>query len=242
MANPVSYALVQTVNPAVSTGTITASPTNTLVGSLLLVFVGSSALTDTVSTVTDNAGNTYTKAYSVASGTGGDTELWYAGNAQPTTSVVVTFSAGVSTKSVFVREYGGMSKTYAGSNKTVLDQTKTASGSGTAVTTGASSSTTDVNELVVCNCSCLGTNPTNSVGAGFGNYTSQALLANASLHSIEDLTASTIATQTGLMTAGGTLPVWDVGVATFVISQGAGDFLYKHVIVGAGISRNEVAS
>src|SRR3954470_5702580 len=99
MANPSNYTLVQTVNPTVSTGTITATVTNTLEGSLILVFVGSSALTDTVSTVTDNAGNSYTKAYGINAGSGGNTELWYVGNSNPTTSVVVTFSASVSTKS-----------------------------------------------------------------------------------------------------------------------------------------------
>lgn len=209
---PSAFQLVQTVNPSTSTGTITATPTNTLVGSLLLVFVGSSALTDTVSTVTDNAGNTYTKAYGIAGGSGGDTELWYARNAAPTTSIVTTFSASTTTKSVFVREYGGMNQA-----TTVLDRTVTASGSGTSVSTGASSATTDANELVVCSSSLLGTTPGMTVGAGFGNFTTQSVTA-ASLHAIEDLTASTIATQTGLMTASGTLLFWDVGLATFVIA------------------------
>lgn len=236
MANPTKYLLIQTSNPAVSTGTITVTPTNTLSGSLILVFVGSSALTDTVSTVTDNANNIYTKAYSIATGTGGNTELWYMTNAQPTTSIVVTFSASVTTKSVIVREYGGMNQIFS------FDQIKTASGSGTAVTTGASPITVNTNELVVCSCSCLGTNPTNSVGAGFGNYTSQALLAGLSLHSVEDLTASTIATQTGLMTAGGTLPVWDVGLATFIIDRGKGINFNGYVSTGNGMSRNERAS
>jgi hypothetical protein len=65
------------------------------------------------------------------------------------------------------------------------------------------------------------------VGAGFGNYTSQAVTA-ASLHAIEDLTASSLAAQTGTMTAGGTLPVWDVGIATFII---AGGKFYKKINV-----------
>lgn len=229
--------LVQTINPAVSTGTITATPAATLLGSLILVFIGTSALTDTVSTVTDNAGNVYTKAYGVSSGTGGDTECWYSINANPTTSVVVTFSGSVTTKSVFVREYSGMSKT-----TTCFDRNVSTSGSGTAVSTGASSAIQEATELVVCSCSCLGTNPTNSAGAGFGNYASQALLAGASLHSIEDLTTTVIGTQTGLMTAGGTLPVWDVGLATFVISPGRGMNFQPHVTVGNGMSRNELAT
>lgn len=229
--------LVQTINPATSTGTITATLAATLLGSLILVFIGTSALTDTVSTVTDNAGNTYIKAYGVASGTGGDTECWYSINSNPTTSVVVTFSASVTTKSVFVREYSGMSKT-----STCFDRTVSTNGSGTAVSTGASSTTRDAKELVVCSCSCLGTNPTNSVGAGFGNYASQALLAGASLHSIEDLTVSTVGTQTGLMTAGGTLPVWDVGLATFVIAPGRGVIFNGYITVGDSMSRSEVAN
>lgn len=229
--------LIQTVNPAVSTGTITATPAMTLLGSLILVFVGTSALTDTVSTVTDNAANVYTKAYGVASGSGGNTECWYSIDSNSTTSVVVTFSASVTTKSVFVREYSGMSPA-----ATCFDRTVSTSGSGTSVSTGASSATQDANELVVCSCSCLGTNPTNSVGAGFGNYTSQTLLAGLSLHSIEDKTVSTIGAQTGTMTAGGTLPVWDVGLATFIISPGRGIFFQGHVTVGTGMGRNEVAS
>lgn len=229
--------LVQTVNPTVSTGTITATPTKTGQGSLLLVFIGTSALTDNVSTVTDNGGNIYVKAYGVASGTGGDTELWYSINSNPVTSIIVTFSGSTTTKSVFVREYSGMSQTV-----TCFDRAVSTSGSGTAVSTGASSATQDAKELVVCSCSCLGTNPTNSAGAGFGNYTSQALLVGLSLHSIEDLITTVIGAQTGLMTAGGTLPVWDVGLATFVIAPGRGMFFQPRVTVGGGMSRNELAT
>lgn len=227
-------ALVQTANPNTSTGTITATLTQTAQGSLILVFIGTSALTDTVSTVTDNGSNVYTKAYGVASGTGGNTECWYSINTNPTTSVVVTFSATVTTKSIFVREYNGMSST-----TTCFDRTISTSGSGTAVSTGASSATQDATELVVCSCSCLGTNPTNSVGTGFGNYTSQALLAGASLHSIEDLTTSSLAAQTGLMTAGGTLPVWDVGIATFVIKKANVINNFQFVKAADGISVTE---
>lgn len=226
--------LEQTVNPAVSTGSITASPVLTKLGSLLLVFIGTSALTDTVSTVTDDAGNTYTKAYGVASGSGGNTELWYSLNSKQTASITVTFSATVTTKSVFVREYSGMSK-----NATCIDKSASTSGSGTAVSSGATALTTENTELVVCSCSCLGTSPTNSVGAGFGNYTSQVLLAGLSLHSIEDLTTTIRAAQTGLMTAGGTLPVWDVGVATFVIQNALDINNYKFVKVGDGMSTTE---
>jgi hypothetical protein len=229
--------LIQTVNPSTSTGTITATLAITKQASLLLVFIGTSALTDTVTTVTDNGGNTYTKAYGVASGAGGNTECWYAINSNPTTSVVVTFSASITTKSVFVREYSGMSPAATG-----FDRTVSTSGSGTGVSTGASNAIRDATELIVCSCSCLGTNPTKSVGVGFGNYASQPLLAGASLHSIEDLSTTIIGTQTGLMTAGGTLPVWDVGLATFVIAPGRGMNFIPHVSVSNTMSRNEVAS
>lgn len=228
--------LVQTVNPATSTGTITATLAATLQGSLILVFCGGSGITEIVSTVTDNAGNTYTQAYGQAAGSGGDTECWYARNSNPTTSVVVTFSGGVLTKSIFVREYSGMSPA-----STCLDRTVGTSGSGTAVSTGASSATREATEIVVCNSACLGTNPTLSVGAGFGNFASQTIIAGASLHAIEDMTVTTLGAQTGLMTAGGTLPVWDVGLATFVISPGRGIIFKGYVRVGDGQSRNESA-
>lgn len=225
--------LVQTINPAVSTGSITATPTKTLQNSLIIVFIGSSALIDTVSTVTDNGNNTYAKAYSIATGTGGNTECWYSLRSSSTTSVGVTFSASTTTKSVFVREYSGMAQT------AVLDQIKTASGSGTAITTGASPTTINATELVVCSCSLLGTSPTDSVGAGYGNYTSQVVLASASLHAIEDKTVSTIGAQTGLMTAGGTLPVWDVGLATFIIPNTNVLTNYQFVNSGDGMSVTE---
>lgn len=238
MANPPSYQLIQTVNPAVSTGTITASPANTKVGSLICVFVGSSALTDTVSTVTDNAGNSYIQQYQVAAGSGGNTELWTSANAKPTTSITVTFSASVSTKSVFVREYGAMYQ----QNVPVLDTTGATSGSGTSVTVSTNNNTRADDELVVCNCSCLGTNPTLSAGAGYGNFLTQTLIAGLSLHGIEDKTQTTAGAQTGTMTAGGTSPVWDVGVAAFFIADTVVNFPYPHVSVGDGCSRNDWAT
>lgn len=230
--------LVQTINPAVSTGTITATPAATKQGSLILVFCGGSALTETISTVTDNAGNIYTKAYGQATGTGGDTECWYSLNSNSTTSIVVTFTGAILTKSVFVREYSGMSPTV-----TCFDRTVGTSGSGTSVSTGVTSAIREAVELVVSNSACLGTNPTLVAGAGFGNFSSQTIIAAASIHAIEDLTTSVIGTQTGLMTAGGTLPVWDVGVATFVVNNfnNPGNE-FRYVRVGSGMSRSEGAT
>lgn len=229
--------LLQTVNPAVSTGTITATPAQTLTGSLILVFCGGSALTETISTVTDNGANTYTKAYGQATGSGGDTECWYSINSNPTTSVVVTFTGSVLTKSIFIREYSGMSKA-----STCFDRTVGTSGSGTSVSSGATSAIRDATELVVSNSACLGTSPTLAAGAGFGNFASQAIIAGASIHAIEDLTTSSIGTQTGLMTAGGTLPVWDVGIATFIIAPGRGVLFQPYVSVGNGMSRSDITS
>lgn len=92
---------------------------------------------------------------------------------------------------------------------------------------------------VVCNTSCLGTNPTLSVGAGYGNYTSQAVVVAASIHAIEDKIVSVTGTQTGTMTAGGTLPVWDVGLATFVIADTNVFNNYQFVKTGDGMSVTE---
>lgn len=228
-----SSTLVQTSNPATSTGTITATPTLTLAGSLILVFTGASGLTDTVSTVTDNANNVYAQAYDATGGTGGDTECWYAQNTAPTSSIVVTFSGATSTKSVIVREYSGMGRVL------VFDQKTTASGSGTSVSTGATAATTTAAELVVSSCSCLGTTPSLSVGAGYGNFTSQTILSNASLHAVEDKIVSVTGTQTGTMTAGGTLPVWDTGIATFVIAPTNVLNNFQFVKVGDGMSVSE---
>lgn len=111
-----------------------------------------------------------------------------------------------------------------------------------AVSTGASTATREATELVVCNSALLGTNPTLAVGAGFGNFVSQTIVAGASIHGIQDLTTTVIGAQTGLMTAGGTLPVWDVGLATFVIAPGRGMVSQPYVTVGNGMSRGEGAT
>lgn len=126
---------------------------------------------------------------------------------------------------------------------TCFDKTAGTSGSGTSVSSGATSTTSEAVELVVCNSACLGTNPTLAAGAGFGNFVSQTIVAAASIHGVEDLTTSVIGAQTGIMTAGGTLPVWDVGVATFVVNNfnNPGNE-YRYVRVGSGMSRSESAT
>jgi len=77
--------------------------------------------------------------------------------------------------------------------------------------------------------------------------------ASASIHAVEDQVVTTAGAQTGTMTAGGTLPLWDAGVATFVVAQGKGDSganynSPRHIIVGdviaggGAMSRSEVAN
>ena len=212
MSNPVSYALLQTVNPAtVTANSQVASLTATKFNSLILAFIGTNAIAETVSSVTDNAGNTYLNAYAHAASR--RCELWYAIATSPTTSVTANYSGSSNTKSLFVREYGGISTV----KNTAFDQQVSTSGSGTAVSTGASSATRDANELVVCSCTTSALAPTMTVGAGFGNLVTQTF-ASTSIHGTEDLTASTIGAQTGLMTvASGS---WDAGLATFIIVAG----------------------
>lgn len=203
------YQLIQTVNPAVQTGNITIAPARTKTGSLLLIFMGSNLFTEPISTVTDNAGNTWQAAYGV-----NGTECWYARNASPTTSITATVGGSTVIHSWYVREYGGMDPSTA-----ILEFSgTTGGGAGASVDTGAITANRHFPDLIVCSCTNTGTSPTLSVGAGYGNFSSQTISATAT-HGIEDKTVTSSATQNGIMTAGGTGLTWEVGAAEFVIAD-----------------------
>lgn len=210
--------LVQTVNPSVSTGTITATLANTILGSLICVFIGSNGTTDTVNAPTDNAGNTYSNAY--APGTSNRCELWYARNTQPTTSVTVTFSGATNTKSVIVREYSGLYKCASVQDR--VGSTAGATPSGSAASAVPSPGTTrEVAELVLSSCTYVVASASLSVGAFYGNFAQQTIVSNASTHGIEDTLTSSITTPGATFgTSSAASGTYNMGIACFTASYG----------------------
>lgn len=208
--------LCQTVNPAVSTGAITATLTTTLLHSLILVFVGMSGRTDTGNAPTDNAGNVYLLAYRVNGGSGGCTELWYARNTQPATVVAITFSGATDTKSVFVREFSGMSQ-----QTSILDTTGTATGtaSGTNTIAVGWSPNSRAPTINVASATLVVASPSISVGSFWAGFASQAITAG-SVHAIEWNASTVPGAGAGLMTAPS--GSWDMGIAAFQYRQPGG--------------------
>ena len=95
-------------------------------------------------TITDSNGNTYTDAISQAQTTDGhQIHIFYAKNiASVPNTVTATFSSTNNHPWLAIYEYSGLNTT------TPLDQTAHAQGTGSAISTGATATTTSPNELV----------------------------------------------------------------------------------------------
>jgi chitodextrinase len=160
----ISYVQNAWTNPSspVSTATATFAGAETA-GDLNLVFVGWSDSTSTVSSITDSKGNVYTLAVGPTRSSGNASQsIYYAKNivaaAANANTVTVTFSTAVAYPDVRIVEYSGVSTT------TPLDVVSGAAGSGTALDSGAMT-TTVANDLLV-----LGNyieHSTTSEGGGF---------------------------------------------------------------------------
>lgn len=208
------FSLLQTVSSAVATGTRTATLTTPArPGSLIVVFSVGSNANDTLTAVSDDAGNTYTSAYSTITNT--QNSCHYAIVTKSCTVITVTYSGTANSHILYVREYTGIQN-----GTLTLDRTKTATGTATAVTTGATASATlEANELVVSSTGFQITSGSLTVGATYGNFINAACTTTANI-GIEDKTVTTIGTQTGTMTASSSGGGWDTGVATFIQAPG----------------------
>jgi Domain of unknown function (DUF1929)/Fibronectin type III domain/Glyoxal oxidase N-terminus len=151
VASPLAF--VQQVNKRVAAVTNTLQPANNVTtGNRLIVLTGIwSAAKATASTVTDSAGNTYTKLTSIKANDDTELTVWSApitagGGTRPTITVRATGSADIGAT---VLEYSGLS-TAAGA--AVVDQLKTATGKTTVaanVSSGATAASTAAGELAM---------------------------------------------------------------------------------------------
>lgn len=197
-------------------------------GSIILVAVEfDTGLTNSVNSVTDTAGNTYTRILSKNEAGVFNLEMWYAINITTTSSNIVhaTDTSGGVDSVICAEEWTGESSS-------PIDVSVSANDGGapsTALNSGTTATTSKVNELIWCAGAVAGSANTLTAGAGFSNVTQNS--TTFSTLGIESKTVSALGTQSGTFTAN-TSGSWCCGVvtisiatATFLEPGGDADFL-----------------
>ena len=199
-------ALIQTAHGSTvsNSATLSFSLGNTTSGNMLVVAVTSQ--TTTVSSISDVANGVYTPIYTNYSFTTGFfLSLFYVPNITGATTPTVTISlTGLSNPIVAqVREYSGLSAS-------PLDQTASASGTGTSPNSGGTSNTTQSNELVLGVIANDGAY-TLTGGVGFGNVSTNSSTPTSIAMEDMQVTGQASYTATGTLVSSD----WGALVATF---------------------------
>jgi len=195
----ITPAFVQQVNVTPGSGTsvnvaYSTSQTNAQkAGDTNVVAIGFGNTTGTISSVTDNKGNSYTVAAPLTRDTANSQAVYYAKNIATgagNTVVTVTFNASVPYPDIRVVEYSGLDKV------SPLDVSKSATGTGTAPSSGAVT-TTNANDMIFG----AGLTATRFTAAGSG-FTSRVITADGNI--AEDKNVATVGsyTATGTATSG----------------------------------------
>jgi hypothetical protein len=177
-----------------------AYPSAEVAGHLNVVVVGWGDTTSSISSVTDNRGNTYTLAAGPTTNTGLQQSIYYAKNiAGGSTTVTVKFNKAASYPDVRILEYSGAN------TSSPLDGKAAAAGSGTTANSGAVT-TTSANELIFG----AGTTGTqfSAAGSGFVNR-----MINVYGNIAEDKTVTSTGSYNATATTGSS--VWVMQVVTF---------------------------
>ena len=214
MAFPSAATYIQELsNSCAASLTCTKTGVTIAAGHVPLVWIAVDG-SKTVSTVSDGT-NSFTKLASKTSGTG-DLELWYYNNTYPGVSsvtITVTYSAGTPNSAIDILDYD-----VNGQTGDVKDLTANNSGTGTAVTTGTTASTSQAVELVAAGVMAL-TNPTVAFENGWNGHSTVAQSTNITLSS-EGLIQQAAAAQSGQFTLGSS-QTWASLVATIKVNVGA---------------------
>jgi hypothetical protein len=146
ISQPSGVTFIQSNNTLSTTaGTTTVSTafsSNVAAGDAIIVttMVGGT----TTSSVTDTLGNTYTKAVQTLSGGTDEIAIFYALNSTGGADTVTAhYAVANGFATVYIHEYAGVLTSAA------LDKTSSGTGSGTAVSSGATAATTSANELLI---------------------------------------------------------------------------------------------
>lgn len=193
------------------TGNMTASLATTATGNTLVVGISIAPATTDVTTALGDGTNTLAR---IGLGTQlnnvsglGFVVLYYKENITGLTTPTMTWQhSGTQSACMVVAEYSGLLT--SGS----LDQSKYGTGTGTALSTGASGVTTNANEVVVAFGGTDFGNNAYTLGAGYGHL-KQAGNINAD-GAMEDKIISSTGAQTATLTASTT--DWGMGLATFI--------------------------
>jgi hypothetical protein len=203
-----AVSIKQTVTGNWSAGTSGTATLGTITaGNLLVVVVGGGSSGSTISSISDGVNN-YTKLDGIESGGASDGELWYVLSASAATTPTLTITASASDGYKFIfREYIG---------SFTLDKHTAASGSGSAISSGASASTTGSNDLVIGWYSQGGSSTPATVGSGYADLTTK--VTGAASVGIEDKFITSSGPQTATFTGSGIL--YEAGVAAFILAGG----------------------
>ncbi len=167
--------------------------------SLIVVSFVADLNTTSANTPTDTAGNTYVRAtqFQDAAFTGSDIEVWYAKNTHTTASnvVTVTDNGGGVNSAVVVEEWTGADTTAP------FDKTAQASGSGTAIDSGATATLSQANEMVMVTAVAILNANQLSLATGFTNLTQTHTTTPENLGIASKVVSATTAVN-GLMTTG----------------------------------------
>src|SRR5215472_12313410 len=122
------------ISSASTTGVSASFASNTMMGNAIVVAASTGG--PAITLVVDTQGNSFVQA----AASGGDA-LWYATNIKGgTDTITANFAASTGFSLIYIHEYAGLASS-------ALDQVSTQTGTGTAVTSGAKT-TTQANELV----------------------------------------------------------------------------------------------
>jgi hypothetical protein len=224
-------------------GTSLAVTTNAAVAAgddIMVAFAADPAAT--VSSVSDSAGNTYNEAISATNSGNVITYIFaaYNVNALPSGGTITINHASVTARAAVVSVFRGLA------NSAVVDQTHTGTGSSTSPTSGATSTTTQADELLIGGIGMEGPNVDNPgtwsnsftdglrLGTSFGSSSGDATDITACLGwRIVGATGAYTAAKSGLATSRD----WAAAIATFKAETGI-TYDVTVTIVGSGTVDN----
>lgn len=199
----------QTASNATGSAVTTAFSTTTVAGQLIVVsYADDSATTTTLTSITDNKGNTYTAAdsFRVASVT---YRMYYAVVTTGGTghTVTATWSTAAAARATVVAQYfNGFTGT------PTLDKATGTTGSSTSANPGTTAATTVAAEIVVVGAAHASTTSAFSLGTGYTNL-GTVNVANAAIAQESKIVAAT-GTQTGSLSIA-LSRAWSASIATF---------------------------
>lgn len=207
----------------VTTGAVTTTP-----GNMLVAIAEADTVVANGITVSDNKGNTWARVISTALAATFDLEVWVcknitSGGASHTVSA--SDSGGGVDSLLIVEEWSGQDTT-APSDKSIG-----ATGSSTALSSGASAATTQAAELVI-GAGVVSGNVTMALGAGYTNLT--RVNTTFSTLAFESKVVAATGAQTAAMTAG-TAGSWVCQVATFKEAAAAAPSVYGGTLPMMGV-------